>query len=138
VGAADAGFEHATAPDGNVFGLAKIVDAARFVVTTDAAEFNVDDFAGTEGSSGFGLFVGVDALVEADGRLQRFLNFDVAEEVVPAERLLDHHEIEGVELFEQAEIFLAVRGIGVDRKFNTRKILTNALDYGEILAGFNF
>jgi len=100
VGAADAGFEHATAPDGNVFGLAEIVDAAGFVVAADAAEFNVDDFTGAESGGGFGLFVGVDALIETDGRLDRFLDFDVTEEVVPAKGLLDHHEVEGVELFE--------------------------------------
>jgi len=44
----------------------------------------------TEGDGGFGLFVGVDALVEADGGLQFFWMATVAEEVVPAEGLLDH------------------------------------------------
>jgi len=91
VGAAYTGLQHAAAPDGDgIFG-AEIVDAFGLQVAADAAEFDVDDFAGTEGDGGFGLFVGVDALVKADGSLQIFLDGDVAEEVVPAEGLLDHH-----------------------------------------------
>jgi len=46
---------------------AEIVDAFGLQVAADAAEFDVDDFAGTEGDGGFGLFVGVDALVEQMG-----------------------------------------------------------------------
>ncbi len=84
VSAADAGFEHATAPDGDGVFLAKIMDAFGFAETADATEFNVDNFAGAESDGGFGLLEGVDAFVEADRRLQSFLNGDVAEEVVPA------------------------------------------------------
>ena len=122
VSAADAGFEHASAPDGDGVFLAEIVDAAGFVVATDAAKFDVDDFAGAESDGGFGLFVGVDALIETDRRLNGLLDFDVAEEVVPAEGLFNHHEVVGVHLFEKAEIFLAIGGIGVDRKFDAREI----------------
>jgi hypothetical protein len=138
VGAAYAGFEHATAPDGDVAGLAEIVNAASFVVTAYAAEFDVDNFASAESDGGFRLFVSVNAFIEADGSLERFLDFDVAEEVVPAEGLLDHHEVERVELFEQGKIFPAISGVGVDGKFDARKFLANTLDYGEILAGLDF
>src|SRR5260221_14267098 len=92
VGAAYAGFEHAAAPDGDgIFG-AEVVDAFGLQGAADAAELDVDDFAGAEGDGGFGLFVGVDALVEADGGLQIFLDGDAAEAVVPAEGRLVHHE----------------------------------------------
>ena len=105
VGATDAGFEHAAAPIGDGIFLAEILDAFGLQVTADAAELDVDDFAGAERGGGFGLFVGVDALVEADGRLELLLEFDVVEEIVPAEGLLDHHEIEGIELLEELKIF---------------------------------
>ncbi len=101
--AADAGFEHASAPDRDGVLLTEIVDAFGFAETPDSAEFNVDDFARAESNGGFGLLVGVNAFIEADGRLQGFLDFDVAEEVVPAERLLNHHQVVGVELLEERE-----------------------------------
>ena len=101
--ATDAGFEHAAAPDGDVVFLAEIVDAFGFMESADAAKLDVDDFAGAERDGGFGLFVGVDALVEADGGLEIFLDFDVAEEIVPAERLLNHHEVEAIQLLEERQ-----------------------------------
>ena len=128
VSAADAGFEHAAAPNGNVVFLAEIVDAFGLEVAADAAEFDVDDFAGAESDGGFGLFVGVDALIETDGRLEIFLNFDVAEEVVPAEGLFDHHEVVGVELFEKREIFEAIGGVGIDGELDTGKFLAEVMD----------
>src|SRR5271166_2510141 len=81
---ADAGFEHAAAPNGYVVALAKIVNALGLEETADATEFDVDDLAGAESDGSFGLFVGVNTLVETDGRLKVFLDFDVAEEIVPA------------------------------------------------------
>ena len=114
LGAADAGFEHAAAPDRNAIALAKIVDAFGLEKTADATEFDIDDFASAEGDGGFGLFVGVDAFVETDGRLKIFLDFDVAEEIVPAQGLLDHHEVVGIELLEERKIFVAVGGVGID------------------------
>src|SRR6202007_1039259 len=75
LGAADAGFEHAAAPDGDGIFLAEIVDTFCLEEAADAAEFDVDDFAGAESDGGFGLLVGVDALVEADGRFEIFFGF---------------------------------------------------------------
>ena len=75
--APDAGFEHAAAPDGNAALLAKIVDAPRDRVAADAAKLNVDNFAGAEFHSGARLFLGVNAFVEADWRVEFLLQFDV-------------------------------------------------------------
>jgi hypothetical protein len=52
----------------------------------------------------------------------------VAEEIVPAEGLLNHHEVVGVHLFEKAEIFFAISGIGIDRKLDIGKFLADAGD----------
>ncbi len=100
--------------------------------SADASEFDVDDLAGAESDGGLGLLVGVNALVEADGRLQSFLDLHVAEQVVPAQRLLDHHQVVGVHLLEQVEIFQAIGGVGVNGKLDVRKFLADA---GDLAAG---
>ena len=82
--AADAGFEHPSAPDGNFVAPAQVVDALGLKMAADASEFDVDDFARPERDGGFRVFVGVDAFVETNRSLEILLNFDVAEEVVPA------------------------------------------------------
>ena len=52
LGTADAGFEHAAAPDGDAVLLTKIVNAPPEGVAADAPELYVDDFAGPEGDGG--------------------------------------------------------------------------------------
>src|SRR5437762_5846469 len=44
----------------------------------------------------------------ADRRVQPFLQLDVAVEIVPAERLLDHHQVEAFELLEERPILQRV------------------------------
>src|SRR4030081_1364000 len=94
---AAAGCERPAAPNGNALLLAEVVDAPRRGVAADAAEFDVDDFAGAQLDGRARLLFGVNALVQADGGVQHFLNLDVAVEVVPAERLFDHHQVEAFE-----------------------------------------
>ena len=55
VGAADASLQHATAPNGNVEGRAKIVDAFRLQVATHTPDLDVDD----TGSITFQCFSGM-------------------------------------------------------------------------------
>ena len=102
VRAADAGFEHASAPDGNAVLLAKIVDAAHAIVSADAAKLDIDNLAGAEFDCGAGVLLLVNAFVEANRSLKLALQFHVAENVVPAERLLDHHQMKAFELLQQA------------------------------------
>src|SRR5271163_1742227 len=64
VRAADAGFEHAAAPDGDGFLLAEIVDAAGGGVPANATEFHIDDFAGSDFDGGAGMLDIMDAFVE--------------------------------------------------------------------------
>jgi hypothetical protein len=97
VGAADAGFEHAAAPDGDVALLAEVVDFEGFGEAADAAEFDVDDAAGVEADGLFGVVGGADALVEADGGLEGGLELDVVDDFVVGERLFEHHQVELVQ-----------------------------------------
>src|SRR5215469_13077033 len=52
VGAADAGFQHATAPYGDPQGAAQVVDAPRFSVPADPAQLDVDNPACAQFDSG--------------------------------------------------------------------------------------
>src|SRR6266852_9115919 len=98
--AADSGLEHADAPDWNLLRLAQVVDAPRRGVAADAAELDVDDPAGAQLDGRAGVLVGVDAFIEANRSIEFALQFCVAVEVVPAERLRDNHQVIGLEALQ--------------------------------------
>src|SRR5882724_6789637 len=87
--AADTGFQHAAAPHRKAALLAQIVDLARDSVSAHATQLDVDDLACAEHNRGFGLLDGVNALVEANRGVKLLLQGDVAEQVIPTQRLLD-------------------------------------------------
>ena len=64
----------------------------------DAARLDVDDAAGAGGDRLARDADGLDRLVEADRRLQPPLQRRVVDDVVVVERLLDHHQVEAIEL----------------------------------------
>ena len=72
--------------------------------TTNPAEFDIDDAAGTQANRSQRLFFGVNAFVEADGRYELVLEFDMRKKIVPPKRLLDHHEIEVIELLKKRSV----------------------------------
>src|SRR5260370_14114090 len=96
VRSADAGFEQAAAPHRNAVIAAEIMDAPRRSKSTHAAQLHINDAAGAQRDGGLGVLFAVDALVEADRRLESALQFHMAPDVVPAERLFDHHQVVGV------------------------------------------
>src|SRR6266568_883878 len=126
VRAADAGFEHAAAPDGDAVTLAEIVDAPRHGVTADTAKLDVDDLAGAQFDGGTRLLFRMNALIQTNWGVEFLLKFDVAVEVVPAERLFDHHQVEAFELFQQRPVIQSVRRVGVNHQLDARKILPEA------------
>src|SRR5438094_7283042 len=111
--AADTALEHATAPDGNAAALADVVNRLRDGKATDAARLDVDDLAGAELDHVLGAVDVGDRLVETESRLHPALELGVPNEVVAAERLLDHDEVEGVELRQVIGIPQAVGGVRV-------------------------
>src|SRR5256886_6645615 len=132
------GSNHPAAPHGNSMLLARIVNAPRHRVPADAPKFDVDDFAGAQLDGGARLLFRVDALVQADRRVQPFLQLDVAVEIVPAERLLDHHQVEAFELLEERPILQRVGGVGVDHQLDARKILAQAAHQLQVLPWLDF
>ena len=101
--AADARFEHAAAPYGNAMFLTDIVDALGFGESAHAAEFDVDDSAGLDS-----IAARHDAPSGCTRRGRwafRFaLELGVIDDVIVSERLLDHHQVEVVELLQERSI----------------------------------
>src|SRR5208337_3013397 len=127
VGTAHSRFQHAATPNGNLIFLTKIVNAFGFAKPSDSTEFDIDDLAGAQCDGGFGLLVRMDALVKADRSFQGFLDFDVAVQIVPAERLFDHHEVVGIHLFQKVDIFATICGVGVNGQSDAGEFLAEAL-----------
>src|SRR6266568_8164969 len=123
VRAADAGFEHAAAPDGDAVTLAEIVDAPRNGVTADTAKLDVDDLAGAQFDGGTRLLFRMNALIQTNWGVEFLLKFDVAVEVVPAERLFDHHQVEAFELFQQRPVIQSVGRVCVNHQLDAGDIL---------------
>src|SRR5580693_9867110 len=138
VRAADAGFQHASAPDGNGFLLAEIVDAAGSGVAADAAEFHVDDFAGADFNGGAGVLDIMDAFVEADRSFELSLQRGVGIDVVVAQRLLDHNQVEGVEPLQVRSVFQAISGIGVHHQANAREFFAKGAGGGDVVVRLDF
>src|SRR5512146_2077124 len=69
VGAPNAGFKHASAPDGNSPGQAYLVHLARRRVASDAAQLHIDDFAGSDFNGLASVLGVVNRLIQADWSL---------------------------------------------------------------------
>src|SRR3989441_7459265 len=93
VGAADSGFEHSAAPDGDFFGGAIFLDGAPAGMSADAAEFDVDDAARAQFDRGGSITYVPDRFIQADGRAEALLKFCMRKNVVPPKRLFDHEQI---------------------------------------------
>src|SRR5271170_4405130 len=138
VRAADAGFQHSAAPDGYGFLLAEIVNAAGWGVAADAAQFYIDDLAGADFDGGAGMLDIVNAFVEADRRIELALQRGVGVNVVVAEGLLDHDQVEGVELPQQRCVFQAIGGVGVHHQADAREFFAEGAGRGDIVARLDF
>src|SRR2546425_13002526 len=75
VGAADSGFEHSAAPDGDFLGGTIFLDGAPAGMSADAAEFDVDDAARAQFDRRGSIAYMADRFVQADGRAEALLKF---------------------------------------------------------------
>ena len=105
---------HPAAPDRDASRQADIVYALCFEQAADSADLDVDRPAGTQVESLPRVVGRVDALVQADRRLQGSLEGRVVDDIVVGQRLLDQEEVEVVERLERGDIIERVRRIGVD------------------------
>ncbi len=99
--------------------LAQIVDLPRRSIPAYAPKLYIDNAAGAQVDGGAGMLFGVNALIEADRRVELALQFGMAVDIVPTERLLDHHQVVGFQAFQVRPILQAIRGIGVYHQTNS-------------------
>src|SRR4029077_4227446 len=97
-GAADAGLEHAAAPDGQPRIRSDVMDAARLGEATDLPELDIDHLARAQ-LHGLACITGrLDALIEADRGAQLSLERRMIDEVAAGQGLFQHQQPEAVEL----------------------------------------
>src|SRR5580704_4434630 len=113
MGASDARFEHAAAPDRNLLGVADVVNLLGFAESSYTSNFDIDE-AACAGLDRNGRSAGADdRLIEANGGAQLLLQPGVIENVVIPERLLDHQQIELIEGPEMFDLIECVRRVRV-------------------------
>src|SRR5260370_278742 len=79
----------------------------------------------------------MDALIQANRRLQFLLQFRMNVQIGPAQRPLDHHQVISVQLLEQRPIRSAIRRIRIYHQPDIGKILPQPLHLLHILARFD-
>src|SRR5258708_27024605 len=111
--AADAGFEHASAPARYGVRVCNIVHASGLAEAAYAPELDVDDAAGVHADGLFRVMHGANAFVEADGGLKLRLERRVIEDIVMRQGLLDHHQVEFVQALQVIGVGQRVGGVGI-------------------------
>ena len=97
----------------------------RLAQAPHAADLDVDDPAGAQ-VEGLARVVGrVNALVEADRRLQGRLEPGVVDDVVVRQGLFDQEEVEVVERLERGQVIERIRRVGVDLQGDRGKSLAH-------------
>jgi hypothetical protein len=66
-----------------------------------APQLDIDDAAGLQADRLLGVVRGANAFIETDRRFKLRLQHGVVDDVVVRQRLLDHHQVELVELLQQ-------------------------------------
>ncbi len=91
------------------FGLANIMHAFRFRKTAHTAQLDVDDASCLQPNRLLGMVRRPDAFVQTNRRIERALQNRVIDDVVVRKRLLNHHQIELVQLLQMIDIVQAYR-----------------------------
>src|SRR5882724_764334 len=132
VGAAHAGFQHAAAPDRDVPSFGGVVDGNGFAHTPHPSGLDVEYAAGIEGEGELGIAGMPDGFVEAEFGLQLFLELCVVVDIVVPEWLLNHEELELIELAQVVEFANAVGRVGVAAEQDFRPAFADLIEYPEI------
>ena len=111
---ADGAFEHAADPAGDARGPAQVVNLHRVRQPADAARLDVHVAAALQARSPARLAAGRDAFVEADRRADLRLQRRVIDQIVVRQRLLDHRQVELVDLAEQRHVVEPIAAVAVD------------------------
>src|SRR5205823_6130552 len=111
--ATDARFQHSATPHRDAFRIAQVMNRQGLRIAPDAPDLHVDDSTASH-------FQGLpcsrrtrDALVQANWRRQDRLQLGVVHQIVMIKRLLDHEQVEIVELPQKLLIRNGVGAVGV-------------------------
>ena len=129
VRAANAGLQHAAAPHRNAALHRRIVHRDGLGEAAHAARLDVDDAAGFHVDRRQRIAPVADRFVQADRRLQPLLQHGVVVEVVGPQRLLDHQQVESVEVHQVIEIAHAVGRVRVHAQHDLRPALAHRLQH---------
>src|SRR6266849_2089499 len=113
VRAANAGFQHAAAPYGNLLFAGDVFNFLRLSMPAHAPELYVNDAASAEGDRVSRILRRFHRLVQTNRSLNLLLQFRVVKDVVVPKRLFDHHQLEFIERLEQRRVRESVGRIGV-------------------------
>src|SRR5207249_2874638 len=126
------------APHGNVASATYVVDLARGGESSHAAQLDVDDLRRAEFDGLARVLGAVDRLIQADRSQHLALEPRVVHQIVPPERLLDHHEVKAVERLQALEVVKRVRGVRVGHQSDARKPGANASQRFRVPARLDF
>src|SRR5689334_6504066 len=136
VGTADACLQHATAPDRDTTAMGRVVHSNCFIKPAHASDLDVDNPARAQRNRGLCVAAAMNGFVETDGSRKLLLQLGMEIEIVMPQRLLDHEQIEAVELLEMRNLFQPVSGIRIATQQDLRPAIANLLKYFNIPAWF--
>ena len=138
MGAADAGFEHASTPHRQFVGLAEIVNLSGLAKPSHAADFDIDDPT-SSGFDGSGTIAGVtNGFIEADRSAQFTLKPRVVIDVIVPERLFDHEQVELIEFAKMINIIERVGRIRITTEQDIGPPRANTFENLEVPSRFHF
>ncbi len=100
MGTTDSGFQHASTPDRNLKFLTEIVNPNRLAMPTDSTSLDIDDATGLHLDRQLGVAAVANGLIQTDRGPQGLLQLGMVKKIVEFERLLEHEQIEFVELLQ--------------------------------------
>ena len=113
------------------------MNAQRRGEAAHAPHFHVDDFACVQVQCPACVLIGVDALVEADGRAQLRLQARMVNDVFMVQRLLDEQQLQVIKRLKARHIRKRVRGVGVHLQQQVRELLAHGGCRFHVPAGFD-
>src|SRR5438045_4651656 len=102
--APNAGFQHSAAPVGDSVPLGNIVHLDGLTEASNPTYLYIDDPAGMQFSSSFGIARVANGLVQADRGLELLLQLGMKIEIVVPHGLFNHEQLDAVELLEVLDV----------------------------------
>ena len=103
-------------------------------MSSNAAQFDVDDSASAQLDCGAGMAGMVDAFVKADGGPDLRLYLRMRMDVIPFQRLLNHEKLKVIECPQMVRICQTVCRIRIHREHNIWESVSNCRDEVDVLA----